>query len=421
MANSTVAALTSSSALTGTEIFYSDDGSADVKVTSAQIKTYVLATPVSVGANTQLSTTDLKIGNATANIFANSILIQIANSTSTANLQPTQLLIGTTTANTLGVYAGIVNAATHSVGATFTANATLVNAAAINITGQTNTATLYVTTSANVGTAFIANTLGAYSTGIINGASHTVGTSTIANSLGVYTGIVNGASHTVGTSTIANSLGVYTGIVNGASHTVGALFTANATLVNAAALNVTGQTNTATLYVTTSVNVGTQFIANTLGAYSTGIVNGASHTTTGITANVTGIWPTSNSSGQTLGGATQRWVITANSITTSGNITTPNTGLVTATSAVANGYTYLTGGILMQWGWVLANSSVGNITFPVAFPAAMYHISCTMSNTTVSTGNAAYQCIASNSSTANVRSANVGNPGANVMYIAIGS
>jgi hypothetical protein len=39
----------------------------------------------------------------------------------------------------------------------------------------------------------------------VNAASHTVGTSFIANSIGVYsTGIVNAASHTVGTSFIAN-------------------------------------------------------------------------------------------------------------------------------------------------------------------------------------------------------------------------
>jgi hypothetical protein len=72
----------------------------------------------------------------------------------------------------------------------------------------------------------VANSLGVY-TGIVNAASHTVGTSTIANSLGVYTGIVNGSSISVGTSTIANSTGVYTGIVNASSISVGTYFIAN--------------------------------------------------------------------------------------------------------------------------------------------------------------------------------------------------
>jgi hypothetical protein len=62
-------------------------------------------------------------------------------------------IVGTGYANVTGS----VNAASHTVGTTFTANATLVNAAALNIVNQVNTATLYVTTSANIGTAFTAN------------------------------------------------------------------------------------------------------------------------------------------------------------------------------------------------------------------------------------------------------------------------
>ena len=60
------------------------------------------------------------------------------------------------------------------------------------------------------------------------------------------TSSVNAASLTVGTSTIANTTGVYTGIVNAATHSVGTAFTANATVVNAV-----------------SYNVGTRIVANT--------------------------------------------------------------------------------------------------------------------------------------------------------------
>src|SRR5262249_19838428 len=42
MANSTLATLTASGALTGTELFYSDTGSADVKVTANQLKTFIV-------------------------------------------------------------------------------------------------------------------------------------------------------------------------------------------------------------------------------------------------------------------------------------------------------------------------------------------------------------------------------------------
>jgi hypothetical protein len=51
----------------------------------------------------------------------------------------------------------------------------------------------------------VSNTSGVYHTGTVNAASHTVGTSTIANSSGLYTGVVNGSSITVGSSFVANS------------------------------------------------------------------------------------------------------------------------------------------------------------------------------------------------------------------------
>ena len=71
--------------------------------------------------------------------------------------------------------------------------------------------------------------------------------------------------------------------------------------------------------------VGTTTFANTTGMYTTNInatsINATSFTTTGTLANTSGVYPTSNTSGFNLGNTISRWVITANSITTSGNIT----------------------------------------------------------------------------------------------------
>jgi len=80
-----------------------------------------------------------------------------------------------------------------------------------------------------------------------------------ANTTGVYhTGTINAASHTVGTSTIANATGVYTGVVNAASHTVGTAFTANATLTNTVSLVVSSNIATFgnTFYIVSNGNVG---------------------------------------------------------------------------------------------------------------------------------------------------------------------
>lgn len=153
------------------------------------------------------------VGNSTVNAIHSAALIQVTNSTSTANLSAAALTIGTT----------VVNSSVITVGAA-TVNNTLANVAAINVTNQTNTATLYVGTSANVGTA------------------------TVANATGVFT----------------------TGTVNAATLSAGATFTANGTLVNAAAINVTGAVNTATLYAATSANVGGAVFANSSGLFVSG-------------------------------------------------------------------------------------------------------------------------------------------------------
>lgn len=52
--------------------------------------------------------------------------------------------------------------------------------------------------------------------------------------------------------------------------------------------------------------------------------------------------------------------------------------------ASANGYTFLPGGLLIQWGNFNPNSSI-NVTFPIAFPSAVYNIQLTGSASNNST------------------------------------
>jgi hypothetical protein len=226
----------------------------------------------------------------TATVYATG-LVNAANFTTTgtvntATVYATGLVnaanfVTTGTVNTATVYAtGQINAASHTVGTTFTANATLVNAAAINITGQVNTATFFATTSANVG----GNVQITVSQFGVTGNSTTAPTMSLTGSaLTIGNSIVTGApsinlANSTGNTTvnaiaigsswglISNASGIYhsgaTAVINAFSHTVGTTFTANATLVNAAALNIVNQTNTATLFVTTSANVGTALTIN---------------------------------------------------------------------------------------------------------------------------------------------------------------
>jgi ribosomal protein S28E/S33 len=243
-------------------------------------------------------TTTSNVTFANVVITGNLTVQGVTTSINTSNLDITDLniTVGKNAANSLQANGGGLTIA--GANAQFyyndTSNNMILNLP-ISIGNATGNATIS-SINLNVNGAFIANTTGAYHTGIVNAASHTVGSSFIANATGAY----------------------HTGTVNAASHTVGATFTANATLVNAAAINITGQVNTATLYATTSANVGANlqvnttalfignstvnstisagnlnvngvFIANNSGAYHTGTVNAASHTTTNSVVNTSQI------------------------------------------------------------------------------------------------------------------------------------
>jgi hypothetical protein len=94
---------------------------------------------------------------------------------------------------------------------TGTTSAAVLNAGNTTITGFANASVSVNSALLTVGTSFIANTTGAYHTGLVNAASYNVGTSFIANGTGIYhTGLANAASFNVGSSFIANSTAVVT-------------------------------------------------------------------------------------------------------------------------------------------------------------------------------------------------------------------
>jgi len=84
---------------------------------------------------------------------------------------------------------------------------------------------------------------------------------------------------------------------------------------------ITGFVNATVSVNSALITVGTSLIGNTTGIYHTGTMNAASHTTSGMVANATGVYPTSNTVGTALGSATQRWVLIANTGAFSGAIT----------------------------------------------------------------------------------------------------
>jgi hypothetical protein len=308
-------------------------------------------------------------GNTSANLTANSILLNISNSTSVANLSPSSLVIGSTVVNSSVL---TISTGEFSTGANVGANVNLTTSSLqvgnSTVNTQVNSSSITTTTitgsAINIGTSgFIAN-----STAIVLAepvtANGTTGTSGQVLASNGTTGspywadneattpltyvqntdsrtlsgnlVISGTSFTPSSNTVllgnatsrwvvsANSgdfTGTITGTVanmstsvNSALLTVGSDFIANST-----AIVGTGFANISTSVNSALLTVGTAFIANTIGVYHTGLVSTASLTTSVFTSNTTAIVPTSNTI--LLGNSTRRFVLSANTGDFSGAIT----------------------------------------------------------------------------------------------------
>ena len=264
---------------------------------------------------------------------------------------------------------------------------TVANTAALgntSVTGFVNASVGVNSALITVGTALVGNTTGLYHTGTVNAASHTT-TGVTANVTGVYpasnsSGTALGAAanrwilnaNTVDASGLATlsggmntttanaSVGVNVGanvnltttninvgnstvntdITSGGIDTDGTLAVLGAaTLSNTLAAGnttVTGFVNASVSVNTALITVGTSLVGNTTGLYHTGTINAASHTTTGVTANVTGVYPASNSTGTALGAAANRWILNANTVDASG-LATLSGGMNTTTANASVG------------------------------------------------------------------------------------
>jgi len=246
-----------------------------IVTTTINVGTSNASVAMNIGANVNLTTSQVAVGNSTVNAVHTATQITVANSTNTATLTPISLTIG-----------GMV------------ANTTVVNSAAFTTTGIT------------------ANVTGVYPTS--NTSGQNLGTTTqryvtYANTVDASGLITGGAGLTItGTANASVAMNVGANVNLSTSQVAVGNSTVNA-VHTAAQITVANSTNTATLNPTTLTIGG--LVANSL------VVNSASFTTTGITANVTGVYPASNTSGQNLGTTTQRYVTYANTVDASGLIT----------------------------------------------------------------------------------------------------
>lgn len=155
-------------------------------------------------------------------------------------------------------------------------------------------------------------------------------------------------------ATVANSSGLYAG---------------NSTVTASPAVTVQSNTGTSTL----SLLTGTAGAANLVLTSTTFALSNATGNVQATPVEV----KVSNSTAA---------VFTAN---TSAITWVPNTYNFGKTNTAGNGYCFLPGGIMLQWGTVVANSSIGTVVFSTntgsAFPTAIWSAVAT-SNLTGSTG-----------------------------------
>jgi hypothetical protein len=233
----------------------------------------------------------LNIGNTTSTSLPS---ITVANSTGNVSITATSLAVdGVDTINSTGIFTtGTVNAASHTVGTAFTANSTVVNAVAYNIGTVFTANSTLVNASANliVGNIF---TVGNSSVNTFANSTHFyAGNSTyygFGNStvdvlvnptgnlqLSPVSVTLSNASATV---LLANLSGIYSnGTVNAASHTVGTSFIANTTQVtlgSTVGLSANGSLGTAN-QVLTSNGSAVYWANSTGGGGGGGFTNGQS-------------------------------------------------------------------------------------------------------------------------------------------------
>jgi hypothetical protein len=273
-----------------------------------------------------------------------------------ANFQANTIYGGNTStnwfiSNTGGTYVtGTVNAASHTVGTSFTANATVVNAvsfyAGTTLIGNTTGPYGKTEGNLNVNSALTANN--STNLGGTAAASYQLNSTlnaNIASYLPTYTGVVNGSSHTVSSSFIANATGVYhTGTVNAATISTGSV-----NVINASGLTTTANVNIGA--------AGELIITAGAGIYANGGLGSAGQV---LTSNATSVyWASPAASGVTS-------VATGNGLT-GGTITTSGTVSVLANNGITANSTGLfvtqgTGAVVNATGVHVNSTYIGTLT-----------------------------------------------------------
>ena len=182
------------------------DGTGIVAATYANLVYKNSASSWQSNVNITPAANNLGLGNTTSiwNVYSNTLNARVVLVSNTINPTTNNYTLGNTTA--------LWNSYSNNIWAV-----------SANISGTINALSTNITSNLNISTgAFIANSTGAYHSGIVNSASYTIGSALSANSLGIYhTGTVNSSSYSIGATMVANTIGItHGGFINVASANV---------------------------------------------------------------------------------------------------------------------------------------------------------------------------------------------------------
>jgi hypothetical protein len=243
-----------------------------------------------------------------------------------------------------------------------------------------------------------------------------VGNVTAANVVSNAQLIANLATYTT-TASLTSNLANYQLTSGMSSYQTTAGLSSNVAILTAnAATYLNGKTES-NLNVNSAINANNTSFVGTVSAANVVSNNQLSsnlanyQTTAGLSANIAAYLPTYtgivNGASHTVG---------SNFIANSTVLTfTPNTFNLGSVSKTANGYVWLPNGVLCQWGTVLANTTTGNTTFPIAFPTACQSVNFSV----IGSANVAYQSAAPNTTVATIRTSST-TTAISVQYKAIG-
>ena len=422
-------------------------GIANLKPTSLVLGTSIVNTTAhAIGTNVLLTSVKLSIGNNTVNALANSLLLQVSDTTGAANLIPSslqiqanilldsvKLSIGNNTvnalANSLLLQVADTTGAANLKPSSLQIQANVsINTTAFGIAGNTSTAPTLVLSS-NSTTAIL------YGNTTVTGAPSITMTNTISNA------VLSSISLAFGNNTVnalANSLLLQVSDTTGAANLKPASLFIHANIsLNTTAFGISGNNTTAPTLIlssnsTTAVTYGNNSVTGTPSITLANSISNAVYSSISLsfgnnTVNAFAnslIFKVADTTG--ISNVTPTQVVTGNATVycnvgvggiqlTGSNNFSLGSG---SRAATAIGYTFLQGGLILQWGWVNANATVGNATFAIAFPTACFMCTCTSNNTTAA--NAGVAVIATNTTVAQIRSLSAA-ASSNTFYMAIGN